>query len=151
MYDGIVYSEVSSFLSVLDKKYLLKIPRKFIESIEKSKDINYHINYDLDIPLYKQKISKEAISIIALIHLKYWCKNDQEREELYKIFENNFRILEEQKNKMYSYNKLFKNEKKYEEDFNNGKNEKDMEIMPYKESTLKKIIDYIKNVFSRKK
>ncbi|MBQ9659550.1 MAG: hypothetical protein IJV31_12520 [Clostridia bacterium] len=144
MYSEVVYSEVYSFLNILDEDYINKIPQKFREYIDKKRKQNYEIKYDLSIPLYKQNVSKEAISIIALIHLKYWCKNEEEKNNLLKIFSENSKIEELEKAELYSYDKIFKNRKTQI----NVKNDNDcIQIIPYKKSFIKTIINKIKHLF----
>ena len=149
MYNSIVYAEVFSFLNILDKKYLLNIPEKFIESINKNRDLNYNINYSLQLPLYKQNISKEAISIIAFLHSNYWCQNEEEKKNLSRIFVNNFKILEEEKKRIYPYENIFKKEKNEEKNYSNTI-EENVKVIPYKKSIGKQFINYLKSLFNRK-
>ena len=144
MYSEVVYSEVYSFLNILDEDYINKIPQKFREYIDKKRKQNYEIKYDLSIPLYKQNVSKEAISIIALIHLKYWCKNEDEKNNLLKIFSENSKIEELEKAELYSYDKIFKNRKN---EINVKNNNDCIQIIPYKKSFIKTIINKIKHLF----
>lgn len=43
----------------------------------------------MSISLTEQGISKEALSMIALIYLNYWCKGEKEKADLNKIFKEN--------------------------------------------------------------
>ena len=83
-----VYSEVDAILDSIGEEYKSKVPIKLKELILKCKNNLYSVKYDLNKPLNEQNISKEALSIIALIHLNYCCNDENDKKELYKLFQD---------------------------------------------------------------
>ena len=101
----------------------------------------------MSISLTEQGISKEALSMIALIHLNYWCENEQEKAELIKIFKSNDYKNEEEKRLKYSPDNIFKNKK---EVVHKEEESQNMQMVEYKENVFKRIINYIKSIFVKK-
>ena len=81
-----VYSEVNAVLDNIGEEYKSKVPIKLIRLIKKCKNDLYSVTYDLNKPLHEQNISKEALSMIALIHLNYWCKDENEKKNYMRFF-----------------------------------------------------------------
>ena len=77
-----VYSEVYAVLSALSDDYLKKIPKDVLNKINKRRDQNYQFYVEKNKPLEKQNLSKEAIAMLAVLKLDYWCKTQEEKEEL---------------------------------------------------------------------
>lgn len=61
------------------------------------------------VPLQNQGLQRYTLEIIALLHLKYWCEDEERKQELYDIMLKNQRRLEEQMKEKYSADKLFDN------------------------------------------
>ena len=93
------YAEVDAFLNTVDDEHREKIPKKLRNLFIKNKEENYNVIYDLSKPIHEQEISKEAISIIALLHLNYWCKSEKEKQDLIKLFNEKTLKKEEEKQK----------------------------------------------------
>lgn len=146
-----VYSEVNAVLDSISEEYKSKVPIKLIRLIKKYKNDLYSVTYDLNKPLHEQNISKEALSMIALIHLNYWCKDENEKKELYKIFQDNEIKNENEKSLKYSPNNIFKNKYKdvKTEENNNREIDQNVQMTVYKENILKKCINFIKKIFNR--
>ena len=146
-----IYTEVDAVLDSIGEEYKSKVPIKLIKLIKKYKNDLYPVKYDLNKPLHEQNISKEALSIIALIHLNYWCKDENEKKELYKIFQDNEIKNENEKRLKYSPNNIFKNkykDVKTEENADQVFNQ-NVQMTVYKENILKKCINFIKKIFNR--
>ncbi len=136
-----IYSEVYQVLNFLGNEYIDKLPKSLVNMLEKKRDINYEPKYTEDIPLNKQNIKKETISIIALLHLNYWCENENEKFELKQIFKNNEDMYENELRKKYNPDNIFK--KHVQEKI--IKNE--VALVEYKESIFKRLINKIKSLF----
>ena len=102
------YSEVLSILNMLGEEYICKIPKKLIRVIEEGRNKAYTPKYDINIPIDKQNISRESLSIIALFHLNYWCNSQEEKEELEKIFAENEEKYKKELMEKYNPDNLFK-------------------------------------------
>mgnify|MGYP000299228157 CR=1 FL=1 len=136
-----IYSEVYQVLNFLGNEYIDKLPKSLVNMLEQKRDINYEPKYTEDIPLNKQNIKKETISIIALLHLNYWCENENEKFELKQIFKNNEDMYENELRKKYNPDNIFK--KHVQEKI--IKNE--VALVEYKESIFKRLINKIKSLF----
>lgn len=117
------FTEVLTILKFISKEEYEKVPLDIIEIIEDNCNQSYSVEYNPDIPLANQNISKEARIIIALLFRDYWAtqeqKNKIELKEKYDIS-----ILEAEKVKKYNTDDLFKKNKsdysyKHKEDNNN--------------------------------
>ena len=75
-----IYSELYQILNLLGAQYIDKLPKSLVNMLEEKRDINYNPKYIDDLPLLKQNIRKETISIIVLLHLNYWCENEDEKK-----------------------------------------------------------------------
>ena len=136
-----IYSEVYQVLNLLGNEYIDKLPKSLFNMLEEKRNINYEPKYTEDLPLNKQNIKKEALSIIALLHLNYWCENVKEKNELNQMFKDNEDRYQDELRKKYDPDNIFK--KHIQE--NIIKNE--VSLVEYKESIFKRIINKIKSLF----
>lgn len=83
------YSEIDAFLRILDDSTVNKIPLKLREFFQREKDKNYIKEIKTDIPISEQNLKEETLAIIALLNLKYWCDDEQEKTRLKKVYEEN--------------------------------------------------------------
>ena len=142
-----MYSEVDGVLNSMDEEYRNKVPQTLKNLILKNKDNSMKIRYDMAMPLTEQNISKEALSMIALIHLNYWCKNEEEKAELNRIFKENAIKNEEERRLKYSPDNIFKNKK---EAVHKEEASQNMQMVEYKENVFKRVINFIKSIFIKK-
>ncbi len=103
------YSEVDYIIKHMDEKYANKVPDKLRGFFDAMKDPTYKVHIDPYIPLQKQGLEKYALEIVALLHLKYWCENEERRQELYDLMVRNQEKLEEQMREKFAVDKLFDN------------------------------------------
>lgn len=136
-----IYSEVYQVLNLLGNEYIDKLPKSLFNMLEEKRNINYEPKYTEDLPLNKQNIKKETLSIIALLHLNYWCENVNEKNELNQMFKNNEDRYQDELRKKYDPDNIFK--KHIQE--NIIKNE--VGLVEYKESIFKRLINKIKSLF----
>ncbi len=137
------YSEVYSFLNALGNLYINKIPNSLYNTIQENRDKNYNPIYKATENITKYNISQEGLALIAAINLQYWCNSEEKKQALKEAYINNGTIEKEK----YNYDNLFKNNRKIEELKETKTNCSD--IIEYKESFFKKIIDKIKSFFVR--
>ena len=140
------YSEVYEILNLLGNDYITKLPKSLYAMIQEKRDINYNPKYDLTIPLNKQDVRKNTISIIALLHFNYWCINEEERNNLRKLFSDNEIKYQEETRKKYNPDNIFKVKEHKIEDI---QKEENTALIEYKETIFKKIINKIKRLFKR--
>ena len=82
------YSEVNSFLEILDRENYNKIPRKLRNYFKREMDQNYIPKIDPKIPIKNQNLKRKTIAIISGLNLKYWC-SEEKRRKLLEIYSNN--------------------------------------------------------------
>lgn len=134
------YKEVIEILKYVPEEDIKKIPNKMIEMFEEKMDKYYVFKYDESKSFEEQELLIETKAILANIFRDYWSTPEQ-KEKI--IAKQNYdrKKAEEKKREIYNPDNLFQKE--------NNKNT-DNEIILYKESLLKKIINKIKKYFKRK-
>ena len=133
------FSEVDAFLAALGKSYINKIPEDIVNVIRKEKDESYKVKIDPDISIESQGFSREAISIILWLNLEFFCNNEQ-KELLEKIYDNNQKIFDKEQKEKYDVDNIFP-KKEVKENFL---------INIEKKSLFRKILDYINKLFKNK-
>lgn len=103
------YSEVNYVINHMNERYVAKIPDKLITFFETIRDPNYEIYIDPHKPLEKQGLSKYALEILALLHVKYWCANKERKEELLEKMKANEEKFEAKLREQFNTDNLFKN------------------------------------------
>ena len=82
------------------------------------------------------------MAIIALLNLQYWCKDEEEKKRLQAIYAQNEKKYQDMLYKKYNPNDIFKKKDETVTE-NNIKQEENMQIIEYKESIFKRIINKI--------
>lgn len=130
------YREIYLILNKLGKEYIDKIPPNIYRYIVENMDTEVDQN---------NRISKETISFIAVLHYKYWLQNELEKDKF-------LRILTENQAKMNENNNL-------ENMFKKGKNEQFTDIKAENEPVnnmqlvrvekwYNKVIRFFKRIFN---
>ena len=108
------YTEVDYIINHMNVKYREKVPQKMLTFFGSIKDPDYEVKINPYVPLQNQGLQRYALEIIALLHLKYWCEDEERKKELYDIMLSNQEKLEEQMRQKYSVEKLFETPDKEE-------------------------------------
>lgn len=145
-----VYSEVYAFMNIVSEENKNKVPKKLKEMIEKERDKEYTPSYTFDIPIEEQEISDEAVAMLALIHLNYWCEDENEKERLNAIFEENEKKYQEELSEKYNPDNLFKN-KTYREEQIAEEQTNSVAMIEYKETIFSKLKEWFRNLFNKKR
>lgn len=133
-----ISAEVLAVLKEIPKSQFDKIPPKVIEMLEKNKNHSNEIKIDTNKKLEEQNISKEAKDIIFLLGLNYWLTEEERKEVLIKLNENE-RALREK----YNVEDLFKTNKLEQKNLKEA--EQKQALVERKENFFTKIIKKIKN------
>lgn len=144
--DGNAYAEVVEILDNMSLEDRNKIPKKVYDFfIEKSsKDYIKHLNKN--IALCKQDIREDTKEILAILLTNYWCKTENEKNDLLKLFRENELKYQQELREKYNPDNIFK--KCTQENTIEEKNiENEFALVEYKESIFKKLINKIKNIF----
>lgn len=144
------YSEVYSILNMLGENYITKIPSKLYQMIKEEKSNEYNPQYDFTIALEQQNIKKEALSMIALFHLNYWCNSEAEKRELRDLLKENEIKYQSELREKYNPDNIFKNRNNLTQKEESIEN-KPVALIEYKENIFKKMINKILGFFKLRK
>lgn len=140
------YAEVDTILSLMESKYVEKIPLKMREMFKNEKLEGYNPEIDPAIPLDNQNVMRKTIIILAMLNLNYWCENEEEKQKLIKIYAENDIKREEELREKYNPDNIFKNRQKIEQ-----KETTSTALIEYQEENfLKRIIRKVMSLFKRK-
>lgn len=134
-----ISAEVYAVLKEIPKSEINKIPPKIIKMYEKSNNYSNEIKIDINKKFEEQNISKEAKDIIFLIGLNYWLTEEERKETLIKLNENESALKEK-----YNVENIFKKASN-----NNEKSISNVLIVEKKEKWYLKIIKKIFKLFKR--
>lgn len=141
---SIAFSEVLDVLQHSEIEVIEKIPLEIIKKIKEKSSKEYIPREKNDINF---NISEKAKSILAVIYQDYLCDDDEIEEFNQQLLENEAEYQEELRKK-YNPDNIFKN-KGVSKDTNI--NSENMQMIEYKESAFKKIINKIKMLFKLNK
>ncbi|MBR0491942.1 MAG: hypothetical protein IJJ82_07885 [Clostridia bacterium] len=139
------YSEVDEFLSLLSENLRNEIPRKLRDFFKEEKDNSYVKNIDKNIPIKEQNLKEETLAIIAMLNLQYWCKDEEEKNRLQRIYNENEKKYQEQLKEQYNPDNLFKNRTSDAIQETETLNE-NVAMVEYKENIIKRFINKIKSI-----
>ena len=123
-----------------------KLPIELKEYIIQNQDLSYEYDFNIDLPLIYQVDNENTKAYISYLYLKYINDSDNEKNILLRKYEQNEKIYQEKLMEKYNSNNIFKN--KGLETIENTPNT--VAIVEYKESIIKKFVNKIKSIFSRK-
>lgn len=136
------YSEIDEFLELLDEKTRDEVPAKLREFFKKEKDNNYHKDIKPNISIKEQNLKKETLALIALLNLQYWCKDENEKERLKKVYTNNENKYQEELRIKYNPDNIFKK--------TNTEITKEVALVEVKEEKwYKKLFNFFKKVLKK--
>ncbi len=75
-----VFSESYQVLNMLDEKTKLKIPSKIWSLLELNSDKSLYFNYNRDVSLDKQPMSRETKALLISIYRDYLCDEQTKKE-----------------------------------------------------------------------
>lgn len=154
------FCDIEIILNALPEEDRNKVPMKLRKFISENKLENYESGIKIDIPIEEQELNPDTQTFIGMLYLNYWCKDEDEKEELKKIFtENEKRYQKELEEKYEVFKKnnnnqvtdIVSDETKSEE--NITKNVVELEenkMVVYKENIIKRILNKVFNFFRRK-
>ena len=105
--DIIAYAEVDYIIHHMNEKYINKVPEKLLNFFGTIKDPEYIVSVDPRVPLQNQNLKKYTLELLALLHLKYWCEDEERRRMLYEKMLDNQRKLDSQMREKYNIDNMF--------------------------------------------
>ena len=137
--------EFNCILEYTSEEVKNRIPKKFLDFLQSIQSKTYKFEYDKTKKLDEQKLKPKTRGLIALVYQDYIC-NETEKEEYIQKSKKIIKQIEESKREKYNPNDIFKDKK-----IDTVKDTtKTVEIVEYKEYIIKKIINKIKNIFTKK-
>ena len=139
-------AEVIYYLKGIKQEDIDKIPKKFIQYLNKNASKEYKCDFDYNKPLKELNLLDETRGIIGMICYNYWCVTEKQKEQYLKRLSQNEQQYQKILNEKYNPDNIFENKKlDFIENTTNP-----TEITEYKESIFKKLINKIKSIFSKK-
>ena len=105
--DIIAYAEVDYIINHMNEKYQEMIPESIRNFFATIKEPGYNANIDPRKPLANQGLRQYTLEIIALLHLKYWCQDEERKQELYNKMKQNQMMIESKIQEQYGIENLF--------------------------------------------
>ena len=140
------YSEIDEFLGLITKEERDEIPKKLRDFCREEKDTSYHKNINSNIPIEEQNLKEETLTIIALLNLQYWCKDENEKRRLQQIYANNENKYQAELREKYNPDDIFKKKENTKE---NQKIEETALTNYDNRVWYKKALDFISNIFKK--
>lgn len=122
-----------------------KLPEELKEYISKNQSLSYEYDFDRDIPLIYQINNEKTKDYISYLYLKYINDSTHEKEILLNKYEQNEKLYQEKLIEKYNPDNIFKKHNK-ENEIEENSIQKEVALVEYKESILKKFIN-IKDIF----
>lgn len=148
--NSLACTEVLELFELLGEETKCKIPNNFWQVVEQNKLKNYD-KKKMQEDVWAGKMSDEGINLYAALKIKYLSEDELEKKILEEVFNYNASNKAENKKdipKVKINNEIFSAKK---EDIVNEKVKTEkVSMVEYKESFITKIINKIKNIFSRK-
>lgn len=144
------YSEIFEILNILGKGAIDKLPHKLYHLIDEERDKEYKPNLLNENGLIDEtKISQETIALFAVLNMKYFIQDEEEKRKLSKIYRENEENYRAKLREKYNPEDLFKNNKIVNKNYNKTQNQES--LIKYEEDKwYKKIFNVIKKIFKRK-
>ena len=140
------YAEVNEILSLMDNKYIEKIPVKMRKIFENERQKDYNPEIKVNIPLDEQNLQRKTFAILAMLNLNYWCEDEEEKQKLIQVYTENDKIREEELREKYNPDNIFKKKDTNEQTENNN-----VALIEYREENfIKRILKMIINLFKKK-
>lgn len=100
--------ELDEILKYLEDNDLKKIPYDIRKAISEKKDKQYKWKYDETKDLSQQKINRKTIAMLSYLNMEYLLDEEQ-KKLMQKIHKFNEDMIEKEKSKKHSSDKIFKN------------------------------------------
>lgn len=152
--------DIDIILNALPEEDRNKVPMKLRKLVSENKLENYESNIRIDIPIENQDVHPDTQTFLAMLYLNYWCKDEEEKRELNKLFEENEKRYQKELNGKFEVFKesdntqgenIVDDENKSEETVSKRVVEsQENQIVVYKENIIKRIFNKVFSFFRRK-
>lgn len=104
------YKEVLIILNHIEPQYKEKIPKKFLEQMEKNQLLEHTFEIDFSIPFKDNAFSPSTLPLLALINLRYWCETEEDKKAQQAIHDENDKKYREEQREKNDLSKVLKKE-----------------------------------------
>lgn len=140
------YTEIDCILSNMPSEYVIKIPEKLREKFKNEKDLEYMFRLEDNKSLNEHNLNRKTRALLAMLKYNYWCKNQDEKQKLVKLFNENQKKHEEYIREIYNPDNIFKNKNTNEFE----KNDNNLPIETKEPNIFSGIINFIKHKFFKR-
>lgn len=140
-----VYAEVYTILQELNEEEYNKIPPEVVKAIKLNRNEEYEYELDDELELKKQPMLPETKAILFNLFRDYLATPEQKAKII--RMQNEARQKNELKKQQIYNTDVFANKQKENQSSNNNET---MQIVEYKESIFKRILNKIKSFFIKK-
>lgn len=149
--DEKVYSEVLGVLLALGDSYYSKVPENILTFLKDNCDHGYLPEYDKNKRIEDLDISEEARMFLTMLKIKYWCKDEDEKNEVRKLLKLNQDKYNTELRKKYNPDKLFEKQERKVESSNTEQPKESTDIITKeeKQSWFKRFLNRIKSFFKK--
>ena len=154
------FCDIEIILNALPEEDRNKVPMKLRKFISENKLENYESEVRIDVPIEEQDLFPDTRTFIGMLYLNYWCKDEEEKAEIKKVFMDNEAKMQKELDEKFEIFKKYDtnqidNELKAEKDIQENVVEAEIKteesnMIVYKESIIRKIINKIFGIFRRK-
>lgn len=124
------------------------IPLKLQKIIHDNRLENYQSQIRTDIPIEQQQLHPDTQDFLAMLYLNYWCKDENEKREFKSVLVGNEEKFQKELSDKYDVYNVFK--QRQEKTTSSEETNKDTQMIVYKESIIKKILNKIFALFRRR-
>ena len=135
-------AEVYDIIMHSEQAIVEKIPTKFLEFIKDNKNDNYKVNINYNENINNQKLLKDTRIILSLIYRDYLIPKDQRKS----LLEQEEKYIREKYKVTFNTENAIPDKKETE---NNVIKEENTQMIEYKESIFKRIINRILKIFKK--
>ena len=149
--DEKVYSEVLGVLLTLGDSYYSKVPENILTFLKDNCDHGYLPEYDRNKRIEDLDISEEARMFLTMLKIKYWCKDEEEKNEVRKLLKLNQDKYNTELRKKYNPDNIFENRENEAESTNVEQPKKSTDIITKeeKQNWFKRFLIKIKSFFKK--
>ena len=137
--------EVLDILGHMNENDFAKVSKKFIDFLKENASKEYKCNLDYSKKINDMTLKQETRGLLALMYEKYWCP-EEKKQELQNIFLENEKKYQAELREKYNPDNIFS--KKQDNIIKPENNQ--TQLIEYKESTFRKILNKIKAFFKIK-
>lgn len=154
------FCDIEIILNALPEEDRNKVPIKIRKFISENKLESYESGIRIDVPIEEQDLHPDTQTFIGMLYLNYWCKDEEEKEELKKIFTENEKRVKKELDEKYEVFKTNNNNQVSNTISDETQSEENIaktvvqpeesKMIVYKESIIRKILNKVMSFFRRK-